>query len=178
MRWWGACRYPLSFLNQDLLQRDIARIFSELQRDYVSQGGIHSVEQYKAHTNDTLKLLEEENNGHHIGTCFGGAPTCGHDTALLSDTVHGPQLLNSILHARGSQSRPVPSDTKTKIQVHNTKISSMLWNEATPWTMACKPININKVLYNSSNWPLDQDETAYRDSAVLYSVRGSTDQMV
>ena len=38
---------------------DISRVFSELQG--IHQGGIHSVEQYKAHTNDSLKLLEEQN---------------------------------------------------------------------------------------------------------------------
>ena len=119
---------------------DISRVFSELQG--VRQGGIHSVEQYKAHTNDSLTLLEEQNTGFHIGSCFVGAPTCADDTALLSDTVHGLQLLNSIMLGEANRDRYLFSDAKTKIQVHNSKIPPMLWNEVTPWTMAGKSIDV------------------------------------
>ena len=114
---------------------DISRVFSELQG--VRQGGIHSVEQYKAHTNDSLKLLEEQNTGFHIGSCFVGAPTCADDTALLSDTVHGLQLLNSIMLGEANRDRYLFSDAKTKIQVHNSKIPPMLWTKdhsSASWT--------------------------------------------
>ena len=50
----------------------VSRAFTELQG--VRQGGIHSVEQYKAHTNKSLAQLEDQGTGCHIGSIYIGAP--------------------------------------------------------------------------------------------------------
>ena len=114
-------------------QSQISRTLMEKQG--VRQGGILSAEQYKAYINPLMERIQRYNLGYHIGSLDVSTPYCADDGTLVSNSIMNTQTMINFCHKDATRERYVFSQPKTKIQVHNTKITNSLWNSADLWCM-------------------------------------------
>ena len=113
-----------------------------LERQGVRQGGIISPSAYKMFLNPLLNLYSTNSLGLQIGSIFLGSPFCADDLLFLARTAIELQEMICVQEFYANDEHYDISDTKTKVFIANSVLSTEKWNENGTFTLNGKDVEV------------------------------------